>query len=138
MRKWRWRRCENRDAPELEANGLAFLRRLDGGDERRLAGSAAPALAAGAFAANVRIVDLDAPRQLLVTVALEHDLGELVLDLPGGGLCHPETSTKLDAGDPLLGLGQMIAARNHSRSFNLVEAKIVPAIGEVCTRQALH
>jgi len=29
-------------------------------------------------------------------------------------------------------------ALNQTRSCSLVEAKIVPAIGEVCTRQALH
>jgi len=30
------------------------------------------------------------------------------LDLPGGGLRHPEASTEFDTGNPLLGPGQMI------------------------------
>lgn len=34
-----------RVAPQLQANGLAFRRGLDGGDERRLAGGTASALA---------------------------------------------------------------------------------------------
>ena len=97
-----------RDAPQLQANGLAFRRGLDGGDERRLAGGTASALAARARAADVGIVDLDAPAQPFGAVAFEHDLTKFVLDLPGGGLRHPEASTEFDAGDPLLGLGQVI------------------------------
>src|SRR5262245_61587230 len=39
---------------------------------------------------------------------------------------------KLDAGNPLLGLVMWCMARNQVRSGNLVAAKIVAAIGEVC------
>jgi len=46
---------------------------------------------------------------------------------------HPEAPTSSDAGDPLFGLGQMVDGLNQTRASDLVEAKIVPAIGE-----ALH
>jgi len=111
--------AETDDAPELHANGFAFRRGLDGGEERRFAGGAASALAAGTLAADVGVVDLDAPAQPLGAVALEHDLAEFVLDLPCGCLCHPETPTELDAGDPLLGLGQVIERTEPDAQFQL-------------------
>ena len=107
------------DAPKLQADGLAFRRGLDRGHKRRFAGRAASALAARAFAADVGVVDLDAPAQPLGAVALEHDLTEFVLDLPGGGLRHPEAPTELDAGDPLFGLGQMVDGPEPDAQFQL-------------------
>lgn len=121
------------DAPELQANGLAFRRGLDRGDKRRLAGSTASALAARAFAADVGVVDLDAPAQPLGAVALEHDLAEFVLDLPGGGLRHAQTPTELDAGDPLFGLGQMIKRPEPDAQFQLGRGEDRPG-----NRRGLH
>ncbi len=53
--------AETGDAPEFQADGLALRRRLDSGDEGRLAGSTASTLATRPFAAEVGVVDLDAP-----------------------------------------------------------------------------
>jgi len=61
-----------------------------------------------AFAAEIGVVDLDPADQALAGIPLEHDLLQLVFDLPGGGLRHPEAPAQLDAGDALLGLGQVI------------------------------
>src|SRR5271166_4838267 len=41
-------------------------------------------------------------------VTLHHHLRQLVLDLPGRGLRHPEAAAEFDAGDALLALGQVI------------------------------
>ncbi len=54
---------------------------------------------APAVSAEVGVVDHNPPGQSLRAVALEHDLAELVLDLLGGGLRHPETPTDFDTGD---------------------------------------
>jgi len=48
---------------QLQAHRFAFRRGLDSGNERRLAGSTAAALAAWAFAAKVGIVEFDPPAQ---------------------------------------------------------------------------
>jgi hypothetical protein len=60
------------------------------------------------FAAEIRVVDLDPTGQTLGGIALKHDLLQLVFELPGGGLRHPEPATKFDARDALFGLGQVI------------------------------
>ena len=65
---------------------------------------ARPRLPPGAFAAEIGVVDLNPAGQPLARVRLEHDLLQLVFDLPGGGLRHPKATTQLDAGDALLGL----------------------------------
>jgi len=96
------------DPAQLDADRLALHRRLNCGDERRFAGCPAPSFAAGAFTAEVGIVDLDASGQFLGGISLHHDLLELVLDLPGCRLSYAKASAKLDAGNPLLGLGHVI------------------------------
>jgi hypothetical protein len=78
-----------------------------------------PALAAGAFAAEISAVDLDLFRQLLARVPLHHDLFQLVLNFPGRGLGDAEAPAQLDAGDPLLALGQWYMARNQVRCGSL-------------------
>ena len=55
-----------------------------------------------------RVVDLDASLQWLAGVPFHHHLRQLVLDLPGGGLRHPEAAGQFDAGDALLALRQVI------------------------------
>src|SRR5512144_1524900 len=93
---------------QLEAHRLALGRSLDGGDDRRLAGRAASPLAAGALAAEIGVVHLDAADQALLGVALHHHLLELVLDRPRRRLGDAEAAAELQAGDALLALGQMI------------------------------
>ena len=78
----------------------------DGGDERRLAGCPATSLPAMAFAAEIGVVELDPAGRPLAGIPLEHDLLQLVFDLPGGGLRHPEATAQLNAGDALLGLAR--------------------------------
>ena len=68
---------------------LAILCRGDGGDERRLARSAAPP-SAGALAADIGVVHLDLAFQFLALIAFEHDLRELVFHHPGRGLSDAE------------------------------------------------
>jgi hypothetical protein len=56
----------------------------------------------------VDVIDLDPAGEALGRVAFKHDLLQLVFDLPGGGLRHPKAMTQFDAGDDLLGSGQVI------------------------------
>jgi hypothetical protein len=100
--------AEARDPTQLQAHWLTRGRGLDGGNKRRLAGSATASLAAGPFAADIGVVHLDAPLQWLAGVAFHHHLRQLVLDLPGGGLRHAEAAAQFDAGDALLALCQVI------------------------------
>src|SRR5271170_2392941 len=100
--------AETRHAPELEANRLAVIRGFDRRDEWGFALRAAAALASGAFTAEIGVVDLDATRQLLGCIPFEHDLRELVLELPRRGLGDAKAATEFDAGDPLLGLRHVI------------------------------
>ena len=51
--------AEALDPAQLQAHRLALGRGLDRGDDRRLAGRTAAALAAGALAAEIGVVDLD-------------------------------------------------------------------------------
>src|SRR5512132_3408477 len=81
---------------------------LDGGDDRRLAGRAAPPLAPGALAAEVGVVHFEAADEALLGVALHHHLLEFVLDRPRRALGDAETTAELQAGDALLALGQVI------------------------------
>src|SRR5216683_3240652 len=67
-----------------------------------------PPLTAGAFAADVGVVDLDPTGQALAGITLQHDLLQLVFDVPGRGLPHSEATAQFDAGDALLALGQVI------------------------------
>jgi hypothetical protein len=88
--------------------GFPSVGSLDGGDERRFARGPAASPSTGAFAAEIGVVDLDPADQALGRITLEHDLLQLVFDLPGGGLRHPKATTQFDAGDALLGLSEMI------------------------------
>jgi hypothetical protein len=96
------------DTAQFHADRLAIRGRLHRGDEGRLPRRPAPSLTTGAFAAKVGVVNLDTPGQFLGGIALHHDLFEFVLDFPSGGLAHAETPAKLDAGNPLLGLGHVV------------------------------
>src|SRR5215813_10789287 len=71
---------------QLQADWLALRRGFDRSHERYLAGRTAASLAAVPFSAEIGVVDLDPPGQMLCSVPLHHHLHELVLDLPGGGL----------------------------------------------------
>src|SRR6202012_1696687 len=93
---------------QLDANRLAVIGGFDRPDERGLALPPAPALAAGAFPADIGVIDLDAPGHLLGSIAFEHPLRQLVLDLPRRGLSDAETAAQFDAGDALLGLCHVI------------------------------
>ena len=100
--------AETRHTPELEANWLAVSCGLDRRDERGFALRTASAFAAAAFTADIRIVDLDATSQLLGRIPFEHDLRQLVLELPRRGLGDAEAAAEFDAGDALLALRHMI------------------------------
>src|SRR5512144_2535225 len=122
--------AEALDPAQLQAHRLALGRSLDGGDDRRLAGRAATALATGAFATEVGVVHLHPAGQAFARIPLHHHLHQLVLELPGGVLGHAEAAAEFEAGDPALALRQLVHGAE-VRSGTLVEAKIVPAINEV-------
>ena len=103
--------AEALDGVQLEAQRVA----LDGGfhrhDEGRLAGSPTAALAAATGATEIGIVHLHAlvgPADGFLGLAVQHDLGQLLLDFPGGGLGYPEAAGELKARDTLLGLGDQV------------------------------
>ena len=103
------RRCtEAGDPTQLQSNWLSFGGCLDRDDERRLAGSPSTPLAAGTLTTEIGVIDLDPAGEALGRVAFKHDLLQLVFDLPGGGLRHPQATAQFDAGNALLGLGQVI------------------------------
>src|SRR5271167_1176009 len=76
-----------------------------------MAAPAASGAFAGAFAADIGVVDLD-PRpggaKLVPAVALDHRLHQLVLDPPGGIGRDPEPAAQLDVGQALLALSQQV------------------------------
>ena len=94
--------------PELEANRFTVSSGLDRYDEWSFPLCTTSALAAGALTADVGVIDLDAPGQLLGSIAFEHDLRQLVFDFPYRGLGDAEAAAKFNAGDALLGLRHMI------------------------------
>src|SRR5512134_2402198 len=96
------------DPAQLQAHRPAFGRGLHGGDDRRLAGRAATAFATGPLATEIAIVDLHPTGQPFARIPLHHHLHELVFELPGGGLGHPEAAAEFEAGDPALALRQVV------------------------------
>ena len=87
-----------------DAIGGGFHRR----DKRCFTGCSTAPLAAAALAAEVGVVNFDTPGECLAAIPFEHDLLQLVLDLPGGGLGHVKAAAEFDAGDGLFALGEMI------------------------------
>ena len=100
--------AETRHTPELEANRPGRSRGLNRRDEWGLASGASSTPGPGALTAETGVVDLDATGQLPGSIAFEHDLRELVPDLPCRGLGDAEAAAELDAGDALLGLRHVV------------------------------
>src|SRR5512133_3024789 len=84
--------AEAGDPPQLQTHRLALGRGLDSSHERRLAWRAATTLAAGALSAEIGVVDLHPPGQVLAGVALHHHLRQLGLHLPRRGLLHAQAA----------------------------------------------
>src|SRR5512147_234311 len=118
---------------------------VDGGDDRCLAGRAAPPLAAGALAAEIGVIHLDAADEALGGVALHHHLLELMLGRPCRGLGDAEAPAELQAGDALLALGQMIEGAKPAAQRELgrredgagSERRLPPARGALIKRAGL-
>src|SRR3954463_283296 len=73
------------DPAELDPHRLALSGGFHGRDKGRLAGTASATFATRAFAPDVGVIDLDAlAGQRFVLITFQHDLHQLVLDLPGG------------------------------------------------------
>src|ERR1700682_1478125 len=104
---------------QFQPDWLALRCGFDCRHERHLAGRTAATLAAAAFAAEIGVVDLDPPRQALCSVALHHDLHELVLDLPGSGLGDAKPAAQLDAGDAAFALGEVVHGAKPDRQGHL-------------------
>ena len=92
---------------------MAVVIGLHGGDERDLVLCAAPALSRP-FAAQVGIIDLDAPGERLSLVTLVHDLQELVLELPGSVVTDPQLAGQLQRREATLALGQQVDGQEPS------------------------
>lgn len=86
---------------------MALLIGLHRGDERELVLGAATGLSRP-LAAQVSIIDLDASAQRLALVTLEHDLQELVLELPGRVVSDAEFPGQLQRRDAAIALGEQI------------------------------
>ena len=95
------------DPAQLQRTGLPSGVVSTACDKRRLAGGTSSTFAAGPLT-EIGVVEFNASGQRLAGIAFEHDLLDLVLDCPGGGLGHAEAAAKLDAGDALLALGHVI------------------------------
>ena len=126
------------DAAQLDPPGAAILRGLNRHDNRLLARAAAPRLAARVLTTEIGIIHLDPAIEPHALAGDAHDLGELGLDLPGRRLRDAEPAAELNRADPLLGLGDQIHGAEPSRQRHLGGVEIVPAVSEVCRRQALH
>lgn len=130
---------------QFEAHRPALGGGLDAGDDRCLAGRAAPPLAAGALAAEIGVIQLDAADEALGGIALHHHLLELVLGRPCRGLGDAEAAAELQAGDALLALGQMIEGAKPAPQRKLgrredgagSERRLPPAGGALIKRAGL-
>src|SRR5512147_1016577 len=111
--------AEALDPAQLQAHRLALGRSLHGGDDRRLAGRAAAALATGTFATEIGVVHLHPAGQAFARIPLHHHLHQLVLELPGGVLGHTEAAAEFEAGDPALALRQVIHGAEPSAQRHL-------------------
>ena len=87
------------DTPELDAQGAAFGRGLDSGDDRGFGRRAA---------AEIGAIHLHASGERKCGVAHQQRLHQLLLDLPGRRLGHSEPAGEFDRGDALLRLGHVI------------------------------
>jgi hypothetical protein len=87
---------------------VALLGGLYGRHEGNLVGRAAAALAALELTTEVGVVDFHAAGELAGLLAQAHDLHDLVLEQPGGGVGHAEVALELERGDAVLGLGDHV------------------------------
>ena len=78
------------DHGELCAQRVSVLVRLDGSHERGLARRAAPALASTSLATEIGVIEHNPPAERVRTVALLHDLHELVAHSPCGAVGDAE------------------------------------------------
>ena len=88
--------------------GVTLRGGLHRGDERHLVLRAATALAPGALATEVGVVDLHAPVEHARVLALAHDLHELVLHEPGALVANAQVTLELQRRDVVLGLGEQV------------------------------
>ena len=126
------------DTAQLDADRLALQCRLDCGDDRGLASSAAPRLPPfrsppiSASSISIRPARrFPASRSIITCISLCLIFQAVVWVTP-----RRRPSSRL-AMPPLLWV-RWYMARNQTRSGNLVAAKIDPAISEVCRWQAVH
>ena len=94
------------DNAQLHAQRMTFLIGLHGCHKGRLASRTASALAAAALTAQIGIVKLHQPLQLVFTVALHHHLHQLVLHTPGGVVGDAQVAAQLHGRDAFLALRQ--------------------------------
>src|SRR6516165_1294721 len=126
-----------RSEPTSKPAGLHLINRLRLSHDRGPPKTAA-AFATVALAAEIGVVHLDPSRQTLCGVPLHHHLHQFVLDFPGRGLGDPKPASNSMLEMPPLLWVRWYMARNQVPSTTLVAAKIVPAIKDVCRRQAVH
>ena len=125
------------DAAELEARG-PLLSGLNRHDDRLFAGTAAARLAAGALATEIGIVHLDTAIEGLLALSRRMTSASFVLIFQAVVCVTPRRRPSSIEEMPCLVCVMRYMARNHTVSGTFVESKIVPAVSEVCRRQALH
>ena len=96
------------DDRELHPLRMAPVVGLDGGDDGGLSGCPATGLPAASLAAQVGVIELDAPGKRVLAVALHHHLHQLVLHAPGGVVGDAEMAMQLHRRDALLVLGHEV------------------------------
>lgn len=103
---------------EAHQHGLTGLGGIYRGNERHLV-RRAPASLAGGLAADVGVVDLNAPIELTRVLSFHHDLQELVLHQPGGFVAHPQVALELQGRDVVFGLREQVDGPKpaHQRQF---------------------
>lgn len=79
--------------------------------ERPLVFGAASRLAAGVFATEIGVVDLNQIAELTFSVALSHGLHELVLESPRGAVADAQVTHQFQSGDVGLALGQQVQSK---------------------------
>ena len=88
-------------------------------DERHLVLRSVPRRAAGEFAAEIGIVDLDGATQSVVGLAFDHRLHQLVVDQPSGGVAHPQITLQGQRRESGLGLADQVDRQKPDRQRQL-------------------
>lgn len=136
IREDRASRCEMRFCPvrnrlegkpghghELDVQRVPVIAERDGSHERNLVLRAAPGLAAAAFAAEVRIIDLNLSFEHIALFALGHRQHQFVVNEPCGRVAHAEMPLQRQRRQASLGLADQVDRHEPYRQRQLCALK---------------